>query len=422
MSILAKVQKLKSEALAELNNKAKEVRALNNDLESFLSQARKEISSETDSIEKKKRELIREEQRIDNLRQKTMAELDNLRKKTTTELEKLQYITERRIDWHIDDVIEWFEELETHGKDPKIIDAYINACYALDEKLAKYFENKPRPAIETAATIRLYKKENRELLQRIQSLEYQLSELWAQDEDTSEKEGFELVEDDEERVKYFLSSTEYSSLSETERNQRALDNYLRKPHSKSHIGKMYERYIGYLYEKKGYDVEYRGIEMGLKDGGIDLICRKGGEILLVQCKNWRLDSTIYEKHICQLFGASRFYDKDKIQDEYIGGLFANLDWERVVPVFVSTTKLDDHALEVAKTLGVVVQNIPFEKTYPIIKCNVNNGSKIYHLPIDQMYDHTKITKPKEGECYVSTVLEAEQKGFRRAHRWRGERN
>ena len=46
---------------------------------------------------------------------------------------------------------------------------------------------------------------------------------------------------------------------------------------------MYERYIGYLYEQKGYKVEYRGIELGLKDGGIDLVSKKKGEVLLVQC-------------------------------------------------------------------------------------------------------------------------------------------
>lgn len=406
MSLLSKVEKLKNNALADLNKKANEVRELNKNLDNFITLAKKELSAETEVLEKKKRELARDEQSF-----------DNYKNKTENNLEKLRQNIERRIDSHINDVIEYFEDLEVYGKDPRIIDAYINACFSLDEKLAKYFENKPRPALDTASTIRWYKRENKQYLQRIQNLEYQLSELWAKDEDTSEKEDFELIDDDDERVKYFLAKEEYESLSESEKNQRALDNYLKKRHSKSHIGKMYERYIGYQYETQGYDVQYRGIEMGLKDGGIDLICRKGGEILLVQCKNWSLDSTIYEKHICQLYGASRFYDKDRIQEEYQEGLFADLDWDRVTPVFVATTQLDDHAIEVAKVLGVVVKNIPFDKTYPIIKCNVNGTDKIYHLPIDQMYDRTKICKP--GEYYASSIFEAEQKGFRRAHRWMG---
>ncbi len=406
MSLESKIQAFKTESLKELKKKEEELKNIKSNLDYTLEQARKEILSESERIEKKDRALALEEERITRYKARTEQEIASERASA-----------ERRIDSHIRDVIGYFEEMEERGKDPKIIDAYINACYALDEKLAKYFEDKPRPAINTAEIVRAYKKENLGYIQRIKDLEYQLSELWAKDTDTSEKEAFEYTDDDDERVRFFLSAPEYQSLSESERNQRALDNYLRRSHTKAHIGKMYERYVGYLYEAQGYDVDYRGIEMGLKDGGIDLICRKNGEILLVQCKNWKLESTIYEKHICQLFGASKFYDKSHIQQEYSDGLFADIEWDRVTPVFVATTKLDEHAVEVAKTLGVEVRNITFDKKYPIIKCNINDGAKIYHLPMDQMYDFTKIYKP--GERYVSTVKEAEALGFRRAHRWNG---
>lgn len=407
MSLEVKLQAFKKESITELNKKEEELRGLKASLDYTLEQARKEIVSETERLDKKERFLAYEEERINRHKERTEQELEATRKRT-----------ERRIDSHISDVFGYFKDMEERGKDPKIIEAYIDACFALDEKVAKYFEDKTHPALTAAEKIRYFRRENLGYLQRIKDLEYQLSELWAKDTDTSEKEAFEFFDDDDERVRYFLSASEYQSLSETERNQRALDNYLRRSHTKAHIGKMYERYVGYIYESQGYDVEYRGIEMGLKDGGIDLICRKQGEILLVQCKNWKLDSTIYEKHICQLYGASKFYDKDHIQQEYRGGLFADIDWDRATPVFVATTKLDDHAKEVAKTLGVEVRNISFDKNYPIIKCNINAGAKIYHLPIDQMYDYTKICKP--GECFVSSVKEAEAKGFRRAHRWTGQ--
>ena len=406
MSLESKIQAFKTESLKELTKKEEELKSIKSNLDYTLEQARKEILSESERIDKKDRALAIEEERITRYKARTEQEIASERASI-----------ERRIDSHISDVIGYFEEMEERGKEPKIIDAYINACYVLDEKLAKYFEDKPRPAINTAEIVRAYKKENLGYIQRIKDLEYQLSELWAKDTDTSEKEAFEYTDDDDERVRFFLSAPEYQSLSESERNQRALDNYLRRSHTKAHIGKMYERYVGYLYEAQGYDVEYRGIEMGLKDGGIDLICRKNGEILLVQCKNWKLESTIYEKHICQLFGASKFYDKSHIQQEYSDGLFADIEWDRVTPVFVATTKLDEHAVEVAKTLGVEVRIITFDKKYPIIKCNINEGAKIYHLPMDQMYDFTKIYKP--GERYVSTVKEAEALGFRRAHRWNG---
>ena len=64
----------------------------------------------------------------------------------------------------------------------------------------------------------------------------------------------------------------------------------------------------------------------------------------------------------------------------------------------------------------------FNMPYPQIKCNVSkDGERIYHLPFDQQYDATVIEKDK-GECYVSTVQEAEKLGFRHAMRYITERN
>jgi hypothetical protein len=70
-------------------------------------------------------------------------------------------------------------------------------------------------------------------------------------------------------------------------------------------------------------------------------------------------------------------------------------------------------------LGIeVIEEKALEK-YPIIKCNISNdGSKIYHLPFDQMYDKTLIKN--KNEFYAFTVNEAEEKGFRRAFRWSGQ--
>jgi hypothetical protein len=51
----------------------------------------------------------------------------------------------------------------------------------------------------------------------------------------------------------------------------------------------------------------------------------------------------------------------------------------------------------------------------MIKCNINNGNKIYHLPFDQQYYRTKIELP--GEFYAWTVEEAVNAGFRRARRY-----
>ncbi len=57
------------------------------------------------------------------------------------------------------------------------------------------------------------------------------------------------------------------------------------PASGVELGFLYERCVGLHYEAEGYTVEYRGLSMGLFDGGIDLIARIDGiPPAFVQCK------------------------------------------------------------------------------------------------------------------------------------------
>jgi hypothetical protein len=171
------------------------------------------------------------------------------------------------------------------------------------------------------------------------------------------------------------------------------------------IGRFYERYIGYLYEMDGWDVEFFGAVHGFEDMGRDLICKKGKNIEIVQAKCWSENKTIREKHIFQLFGTVISYDfENKIPEG------------AAKPVLITTTNLSDIAKFAANRLGIIVKMIKLDHEYPMIKCNVNKGEKIYHLPFDQQYDRIKISYNK-GEFYVKTATEAEQKGFRRAHKW-----
>ena len=60
----------------------------------------------------------------------------------------------------------------------------------------------------------------------------------------------------------------------------------------------FERYVAEAYRRKGYTVEETGPGA---DGGIDLIARKNGETLLVQCKRW-LTWKVGVRHVRELFG------------------------------------------------------------------------------------------------------------------------
>lgn len=142
--------------------------------------------------------------------------------------------------------------------------------------------------------------------------------------------------------------------------------------------------------------------------GRDIIASKIGTdgveiIYIIQCKNWASKKEIHENIICQLYGTTIKYKLDNKK------LFS-----RVIPVICTTVHLTETANEFAKALGVEVWVIK-KGDYPMIKCNINNGNKIYHLPFDQKYNQTQICK--DGEFYAWTVKEAVEQGFRRAFKY-----
>lgn len=206
-----------------------------------------------------------------------------------------------------------------------------------------------------------------------------------------------------DRISDYLSPAEYKTLSTAQKSQLALERYKKHRKSDWEIGIDYERYIGYRYEIDGYKVSYTGAIDYLKDMGRDLICEKGDEILVIQCKRWSTRKTIHEKHVFQLFGST-------IQFKYKN---PGLTYK---PILYTTTKLSDVAVYCAEQLGVEVVEQEKYVDYPCIKCNISKtGEKIYHLPFDQQYDRISIDADK-GEFYAMTASEAEEKGFRRAFR------
>ena len=56
-------------------------------------------------------------------------------------------------------------------------------------------------------------------------------------------------------------------------------------------GKEYEEFVAGRYKLEGYDIYLHGIKKGLKDKGIDIICTKNEELILIQCKNWEKHSS-----------------------------------------------------------------------------------------------------------------------------------
>jgi len=322
---------------------------------------------------------------------------------------------------------------------PWLADAISQYFEMRDLKIAEFLDRKLRPAMSSAERVReiagekrvLQKKlrVTRNLIRYYEALFPWLSEFVGEDVDELLVQVGEQAEKEtgtEDRSLGYLTDGEKKQLSRTECYQRALDRYWQRRKTPWQIGRDYERYVGYLYEKEGFSVYYQGIVAGLEDLGRDLIAKAPDRTEVIQCKRWSEHKTIHEKHICQLFGTTlKYWIENRPSVSEPAGqqleLFpAMLEQERIRGVFVTSTSLSETAREFAKELGIVVrEEFPFDR-YPCIKCNVSRqtGEKIYHLPFDQQYDKTVIEEER-NECYVETVVEAEKLGFRRAFRWRG---
>jgi hypothetical protein len=302
-----------------------------------------------------------------------------------------------------------------------LAEAWADFELARGEIEAQDLIRKSHPAYQSADVVRAKSMELAAMRKRAKYLEqllklYEWHVPWLSElRDLEEEESYVKLataegDQTEDPVAGWLTREEYAALPTVERNQRALDRYWKAKKSKWQIGRDYERYVGYLYEQDGFEVSYYGIEKGLEDLGRDVIALKADEIVVIQCKRWAAAKTIHEKHVFQLFGTVTAFRIDNPDTDVRGR-------------FVTSTRLSERARAFAARLDINVdENFAFDAAYPCIKCNVsmNDGERIYHLPFDQMYDATRVLASR-SEFYARTVKEAEEAGFRRAFRWRGER-
>lgn len=373
--------------------------------------------------------------------------LDNLERSVTEHESKVE---EDRKNW-ISKAESWNHKIEQDKEEvrkiaaqksmgfPWLAEVFAEYFALRDSKFEKYLNTKKHPAYTTAEIVREVKNEKKVLRKENKILSYKityleklfpwLSELIADDENDEIPVRIDddtTDDDNEDRVKNFLTPEEYKQLPSVERNQKALDRYLENRNkSKWAIGRDYEMYVGYSYEQKGYSIEYKGIIDGFDDLGRDIIAKKNDGVCIIQCKYWAHYKEIHEKHIFQLFGTTmeywiknfRGFNKPKTFEEFAKFLNEN----KLRPIFFTSISLTDRAREMAKALSVeIFENEPIGE-FPRIKCNKNydefGNTKIYHLPMDQQYDRTIISKSK-GEFYAFTVKEAEDAGFRRAFKHR----
>ena len=368
--------------------------------------------NEINKLEQKHKEEINKlNQAIKNENSYHRNEINKLEQKHKEEINKLNQENENlKVSYNLKGYIK--ENFKNGTK--YLAELYCDINTVDFDLLSNYLEFKKHPAIKKAQDIKQLKEKYSELLikERLMRYEYEMlfnlfPELENYLEYYSEEKNntIDEIKDNYDYVQNWISKEEYNSLSENSRNQLALERYIdSRKKSKWAIGRDYEMFIGYEYEKQGYKVTYCGITEKLNDKGRDLIAQKDNEILIIQCKNWSKYKEIHENHICQLYGTTIQFNIEN------NSLF------KATPVFVTSSSLSDTARKFAKYLGIqIIENKKLEE-FPRIKCNINGKEKIYHLPFDQQYDRT-IVGDRKGEFYAWNVDEATKKGFRRAKKY-----
>lgn len=146
---------------------------------------------------------------------------------------------------------------------PRLASAYEELYYLADKQLVDYLYSKKNPAPKAGDIIKEQTRLRREAEKKAKIAEYlvkfyenmvpSLVDLKEEIDIEYEDENRELLKDftEEElqdKTTHYLSKEEYRKLPSIERNQIALDRFKHRHQSSSQIGKLYERYIGYLYE------------------------------------------------------------------------------------------------------------------------------------------------------------------------------
>jgi len=389
----------------------------------YYDKIKEELKELIEQYKLRKDELLKKENDYDEKKKELIAIQENML--VAIEKKSNQLLSQAKDqEKEISSRLETFNKLiiERQKGFPLLAKAYEEFLQLQDKSIIDFLAMKSRPAVQTSKILQGYaelrrvsERENKILKYTIEfyeSMVPSLAELKEEVPDITEEDRKNLAEysqdEQADEVTKFVTKDEYRKFTSQERNQLALDRYWKRPKSKWHIGKIYERYVGYLFEEKGYNVEYHGIFKGLEDLGRDILADNGKELVIIQCKNWSKFKTIYEKHIFQFFG-TLFQYKDENKGKNVRG------------IFYTTTSLSDLARRFAKELKIeLIENDKINTGYPCIKCNISRTekTKIYHLPFDQQYDNIKIEKEK-GEFYCSSVKEAEDKGFRRAFKYSG---
>ncbi|WP_043600601.1 hypothetical protein [Solidesulfovibrio magneticus] len=191
-----------------------------------------------------------------------------------------------------------------------------------------------------------------------------------------------------------------------EREQAKLNEYFDSL-SQDGISIAYVRYVGHLFEKKGYCVVYYGLQKNEIDSDIDIIAYDDFETIFIKCKYYCDDGALSQKHILKFF-------EDSLLWISLHNTHPIIEHGVIINIIATNTTLTLKAMQCAYSLNVQrYDKLYLDTNYPLIKCLFHQTlGYIYVLPWDEIYDkvNTKIFMKtiKEAEMEYSPVWAAEQ--------------
>ena len=159
--------------------------------------------------------------------------------------------------------------------------------------------------------------------------------------------------------------------------------------SNAGINKRYRIYIGYLYERMGWDVDY--------SFGKNLISRKDNKIIVTLTESV---STIDLDNMYSLVGTAMEYRKDNINDT-------------VSAMCITSSALISRVKSLAQKFNIAVREHFYFRNFPCVRCKADvDGQKVYYVPDDEEYLSVKVNLLR-GDKYCWSAEDAEYVGFNR---------
>lgn len=157
------------------------------------------------------------------------------------------------------------------------------------------------------------------------------------------------------------------------------------------INKRYRIYIGYLYERMGWSVDYTS--------GKNLISRKDNRLIVT------LSEAIYTVDLnamYSLLGEAMECGKDNA-------------FGSVSAMCVTSSVLVSRVMTLANKFNVAVREHFYFHNFPCVRCKANfEGQRVYYVPDDDEYLSVRIV-PEDGDKYCWTADEAEVLRFYRPY-------